>query len=122
MPGNHVELARPSDFTTRRGERRPSLDATTTGLLVFVVSWCGHCQALAPELDVAAARMPRDRRIVVVDAEEPRNRAVVAAFPEGIAAFPTIKVVKAGHVLVSEYDGERQAAAIVEFLLSPLLR
>ena len=116
-----VILPKASEFVLDKEHARPKLTQPVTGLLVIYVDWCGPSRALLPEMDIAAKHLPKDRKIMAVNAENPDTRHIVDSFEEGINAFPTIKVVKHGYVTVNDYPGPPKAASMVEFLHSPLL-
>jgi len=87
----------------------------------FFAPWCGHCTTLAPEWEQAATTLMADTtattygiRLAAVDATVHASLAGKFA----VQGFPTIKIFE-GHSVVnpSAYDGPRQAAGIVEFLL-----
>lgn len=116
-----VQQPGPADFVLDKRHARPKLRKPVTGLLVIYAPWCGHCQALGPELEAAAAVLPPSRCIMAMNGEDPATQPLVAGLQEGVQGYPTIKVVKQGFVTVNEYARPREAAAIVEFLHSPVL-
>lgn len=116
-----VIVPKANEFVFDKEHSRPKLAEPVTGLIVFYVDTCQWCRALMPEMDVAAKHLPKDRRIMAINAENPDTRLIVDSFEEGINAFPTIKVVKHGYVTVNDYPGPPKAASMVEFLHSPLL-
>ncbi len=116
-----VILPKANAFVLDRKHARPKLTQPVTGLLVIYVDWCGPSRALLPEMDIAAKHLPKDRKIMAVNAENPDTKHIVDSFEEGINTFPTIKVVKHGYVTVNDYPGPPKAASMVEFLHSPLL-
>jgi thiol-disulfide isomerase/thioredoxin len=112
------------------------------GLVEFYAPWCGHCQALAPELSDAAQRLevarmgddsvaaeaavaiagsrpaPRTARIAQLDA----TVAPEIAKRLGVTAYPTLLVFGARRVGDSfvaidpprPYSGARDATAMIE--------
>jgi protein disulfide-isomerase A6 len=79
---------------------------------------CGHCKALAPEWEKAAARLaPEGVKLGALDATVHTSLAQ----KYGIKGFPTIKVFPAGPKSTpQEYQGPRQAEGIVEYALQGL--
>jgi protein disulfide isomerase len=85
-------------------------------LVEFYAPWCGHCKALAPKYDEAAKLLAanhetKDIRVAKFDADS--EKSVPGRY--GISGFPTIKLFRNGEV-AGDYDGEREANAIVEFM------
>lgn len=113
--------AQAKEFVIDKEHARPKLIKPVTGLIVFYLDKCIWCQNLLPEMDIAAKHLPKDRKIMAINAENPDSKHIVDSFEEGINAFPTIKVVKHGYVTVNDYPGPRKAASMVEFLHSPIL-
>ena len=84
-------------------------------LVEFYAPWCGFCKKLAPEyVKVAAALRLEDPplRIAKVDATEEKELSE----RYGVRGFPTLKLFQRGGGRVSEYDGARTSADIVEFV------
>mmetsp|Transcript_13918 Transcript_13918/g.37353 ORF Transcript_13918/g.37353 Transcript_13918/m.37353 type:complete len:491 (+) Transcript_13918:158-1630(+) len=95
------------------------LDSQETWLVEFYAPWCGHCKALAPEWEAAAAKLDGIVRVGAIDADKHRN----LGSKYGIRGFPTIKVFKgigAKARRPTDYQGERTARAIVDYAKSVL--
>ena len=82
--------------------------------IMFYAPWCGHCKQLAPKLkDAAKSLADVGVKIGAVDVEP--NPQTQAKFPD-IRGFPTLKfVVNPGGKKAVDYNGAREADAIVEF-------
>ena len=78
-------------------------------LVEFYAPWCGHCQRLAPEYEKAAKALKGMARIAAINADSEKVNVA-------IQGFPTIKFFVDGKM--SDYNGERTAKGIVDFILS----
>ena len=77
-------------------------------LVEFYAPWCGHCQRLAPEYEKAAKALKGIAKIAAVNQDSEKVNVA-------IQGFPTIKFFVDGKM--SDYNGERTAKAIVDFVL-----
>lgn len=81
-------------------------------LIYFSMNGCGHCQAFNPEWDELVAKVAKDElmkgkiTLLKLDAEDARKY--------GVDRFPTVMYVKGEEKV--EYEGERTAAALSEFI------
>jgi len=87
----------------------------------FNAKWCTHCKSLAPEWEQAATTLKGDATaatygIVLAAVEATVHKSLAEKYE--IQGFPSIKIFE-GHSAEdpSTYEGPRQAAGIVEFLL-----
>lgn len=64
-------------------------------LLAFVAPWCGHCQALLPELELAAATLSEEQPDVIV-AKVDGTEEVSLAKAHGVEGWPTLLWFRAG--------------------------
>lgn len=83
-------------------------------LVEFYAPWCGHCKSLAPEYEKAAKAL---KGIINIGAVDMTTDQAVGA-PYDIKGFPTIKLFGANKNSPIDYNGQRTAQGIVDFLLS----
>lgn len=97
-------------------------------LVEFYAPWCGHCKRLTPEWEQAATKLKGLVKIGAVNCDEEKNKQLAGYF--GIQGFPTIKFFghkteptpdKKGVIKKpTDYNGAREAAAIVQYALAQL--
>ena len=86
-------------------------------LVEFFAPWCGHCKALAPEWEVAAAQLKGSVKLGAVDATV--HTALAQEY--GVKGYPTIKVFIPGKKNRAEdYKGPRESAGIVQYAMNIL--
>lgn len=103
--------------------KKEILDSPLVSMVAFIAPWCGHCKALEPEWEEAAAKLEGEGVLVGrVDATVEEELAGMF----GVQGFPTIKVFRGGpgktHNDAQDYQGERTAAAIVQYALAEVDR
>ncbi|KAK5948109.1 hypothetical protein OHC33_010857 [Knufia fluminis] len=87
-----------------------------TSIVEFYAPWCGHCQNLKPAYEKAAKNLAGLAKVAAVNCDEESNKPLCGQF--GVQGFPTLKIIrpgkKAGKPMVEDYQGPREAKAIVE--------
>jgi len=82
----------------------------------FYAPWCGHCQNLKPAYETAAKSLEGIAKVAAVNCDDEINKPFCGQM--GVQGFPTLKIVrpgkKVGKPTVEDYQGPRQAKAIVE--------
>jgi len=88
-------------------------DPTKDVLVEFYAPWCGHCKALAPEYAQVAKFYASKPEVVIAAMDADAHRP-----PKGydIQGFPTILLVRSGSHAPVPYEGEREAADIIDWL------
>jgi len=76
----------------------------------FYAPWCGHCKSLAPEWSKAASALAGVVKVGAVNMDEHQS----VGGPYGIKGFPTIKTFGLDKKSPSDYNGARDAKAIVD--------
>ena len=86
----------------------------SAALVEFYAPWCGHCKALKPAYDEAAAILKKENsKAVLVKVDATANREV--AQENNVNGFPTIKLFRDGE-FETDYDGGRDVYDIVEYM------
>lgn len=82
----------------------------------FYAPWCGHCQNLKPKYEKAAKSLKDLAQVAAVDCDDEENKPLCGSM--GIKGFPTLKIVKPskkpGKPIIEDYQGQREAANIIE--------
>lgn len=81
--------------------------------LQVYAEWCGHCKNAKPEVVKAAAALKGIVNVGVVDGD--KNRATASQL--GVQGFPTFKVYLDDKKAPIDYNGAREAKAIVDFMM-----
>ena len=82
-------------------------------MVEFYAPWCGHCKSLAPEWEKAAQALEGIVNIAAVDMTTEQG----AGAPYNIQGFPTIKLFGLNKQSPVDYNGGRDAKAIINFAL-----
>lgn len=101
------------------------IDTKEVALVNFFAAWCRFCQMLEPIWIQAAQAIDTNTPAILATVDCMAENTVKLRERFGIGKFPTIKVFRKGHVLKSEYRGQRSEAAIVgyvqELVKNPLI-
>ncbi|WFD36978.1 protein disulfide-isomerase [Malassezia cuniculi] len=102
-----VDLTATKDYDATLGKDR--------GVLVeYFAPWCGHCQRLAPEYEQLGKAFASNDKVVIAKVDADKNRDL--AMRVGLRGFPTIKWYPANSLEAVDYNGERTAQALGEFV------
>jgi protein disulfide-isomerase A6 len=82
-------------------------------LILFFAPWCGHCKAFSPEYEKAAKALKGIFKIGAIDAD--KEREISGKY--GIKGFPTVKFFGEDKTKPEDYNTERKAEAILDFML-----
>lgn len=87
-----------------------------TSIVEFYAPWCGHCKNLKPAWEAAAKSLAGIAKVAAVNCDDEMNKPLCGQM--GVQGFPTIKLAKPGKKpgkpAYEDYQGPRQAKAIVE--------
>ena len=95
--------------------RAPSLHPPLPCPLRFYAPWCGHCKNLAPEYARAAEVFAGSKASVLIakfDADA--HKETPTKFE--VKGFPTLKWFPKGSLTPVDYEGERSAEALVDYV------
>lgn len=88
------------------------MDKKKDVLLEFYAPWCGHCKSLAPEYEKLAQQLKGVNTVVVAKMDATENEVK----GQEIKGFPTIRFFPANNKKGVEFDGERNAEGLLEFI------
>ncbi|KAI3627741.1 protein disulfide-isomerase [Malassezia furfur] len=88
-------------------------------LVAFTAPWCGHCKNLAPQYQRVAAELDGVVKIAYVDCDDRASEPLCAKY--NVRGFPSLKLFPSTKKrLPRDYNGERSANAITEYVVSAL--
>lgn len=93
---------------------KPFLEENELLLAEFFAPWCGHCKTLAPHYVEAAKILHEEYQIPIAQIDCTENQEL--CMEQGIKGYPSLKVFKKNGSVVSEYQGQRNKDAIVQFM------
>jgi len=106
-------IAAESDVVELTAENFNEVVQNTPNILVeFYAPWCGHCKNLAPEYEKAATEL-KAKGVTLAKIDGSAEQAIAQEY--GIKGFPTLFYFKSFEQGKIEYDGERNAAGIVNW-------
>ncbi|WFD02667.1 protein disulfide-isomerase [Malassezia obtusa] len=112
-PQSPVLKLTPSNFA------KEVLEIEKPAMVAFTAPWCGHCKNLAPQYQRVASELDGVVRLAYVDCDERGSEQLCAKY--GVRGFPTLKLFPATKKrLPRDYNGERSAQAITEYVVSAL--
>lgn len=85
-------------------------DSDGIWIVEFYAPWCGHCQQLSPEYMKAAKALKGIVNVAGINCDE--EKQLCGQF--GIRGFPTIKVFGGNKNKPEDFNGQRNAAGIVQ--------
>ncbi|RKO96410.1 thioredoxin-domain-containing protein, partial [Caulochytrium protostelioides] len=83
-------------------------------LVEFYAPWCGHCQNLAPHYESAAKKLRSIAKVVAVNCDQ--NALASFCGSKGVKGYPTIRLGGKEPKQFEDYQGERTAKAIVDYV------
>ena len=85
-------------------------DSEGVWIVEFYAPWCGHCKQLVPEYQKAAKALKGIIGVGGVNCDE--HKQLCGQF--GVQGFPTIKIFGSNKNRPEDYQGQRNAAGIVQ--------
>ncbi|KAI9199748.1 uncharacterized protein BJ171DRAFT_570309 [Polychytrium aggregatum] len=92
------------------------LESEHVVIVEFYAPWCGHCKNLAPEYKKAGEKLKGLAKVAAVDCDQ--HKGLCGQY--GIQGFPTIKVFGANKKAPLDYQGQRTAGPIVDYVVGKI--
>ncbi|EME29074.1 protein disulfide-isomerase A4 [Galdieria sulphuraria] len=92
------------------------IDGSKPALIELYAPWCGHCQALAPEIERLGESVKNNMQIIVAQIDADKDKVLSERFQ--LQGYPTIKLLSSRNTTSDwiEYTGERTATGLVAFI------
>ncbi|KAJ3031534.1 UNVERIFIED_CONTAM: protein disulfide isomerase (PDI) protein [Siphonaria sp. JEL0065] len=91
------------------------LDTEHAVMVEFFAPWCGHCKNLAPEYKKAADSLKGLAKLVAIDCDAEANKPLCGQYQ--VQGFPTLKFFGKNKKSPQDYQGQRTAKAIVDYII-----
>ncbi|CAG9460579.1 unnamed protein product [Pedinophyceae sp. YPF-701] len=88
-----------------------AVESSDPWFIEFYAPWCGHCKALKPAWTEAARALKGRVKVGALNCDEHKAACDIA----GVQGFPTIKFYGQNKDVPEDYNGARDAPAIIEF-------
>lgn len=88
-------------------------------LVWFYADWCGHCKMMKPEWKKLEKRCASDPRLNVAKVSDEMKDNIPEEMNQNIQGYPTVRMFNNGKMM-SEYSGERNNNAFLDFLLNKI--
>jgi protein disulfide-isomerase A6 len=89
-------------------------------IVEFFAPWCGHCQKLAPEFEIAATNLKSKANFGAVDCTSEEAKSICGQY--SVHSFPTIKGFGKNKKKPKDYSGPRDAKGLEFYVKSACKR
>ncbi|KAM7481759.1 hypothetical protein LguiB_006342 [Lonicera macranthoides] len=83
-------------------------------LVEFYAPWCGHCKKLAPEYEQLGATFKKAKSVLIGKVDCDEHKSICSKYR--VSGYPTIKWFPKGSLKPREYEGARNAEALIAFV------
>jgi protein disulfide-isomerase A6 len=93
------------------------IDGSKPAFVEFYAPWCGHCKRLEPEYEKVGEAFANSPDVIVAKVDADAHKDLAGEF--GVRGYPTLKFFPKGWrkgMEVQNYDGERTADAIINYI------
>ena len=100
-----------------------NLVQTNPAFVKFYSPQCGHCTAMAPAWDDLSNKLDNhlDAKIHIIEVHAEAIPKIKSSCTSNIQGFPTIMEVKPGGLMGKEYNGNREADDMADFVVNELI-